>query len=292
MWAAEVEQGEAVGVPANATYGLVEAVKHYGAYPRFLGVNAHLSVCPDPSLKVNWAQAVNGLPTEGASWLDYSDSLPLPALPQGEVAVYGLHLSVDSSKAGALMVFADESLAKQVKSRLMPQDLPDFCLALAQLARLKDLYPQQEAILQETWVGLSQAAALPMMPLAEQGALALGIAVQIPPESDVATFYSYVQQENTPVQWLPTLRPLHYAAVREASRHAESAGHLARWLFVPVGPSYSAEEIKHAVLGIVKASEYLGVRWRTNPRRAREYAALLTEMYGAGHDAYRPVFEG
>lgn len=291
LWADEVEHGDVVGVPANATSDLVEAIKHYGAHPRFLGLNAHLGVCPDPTLKVNWAQAVNGLPTEGAGWLDYSDSLPIPALPHAKVAVYGLHLNMDRSKSGALMVFADEHLAKQVKGCLMPQDLPNPSLALAQLARLKGLYPQQQAALQETWTGLSQAAALPMLPLAESGALAQGVAVQIPLESDVATFYTYVQQENTPVQWLPTLRPLHYAAVREVGRHAESACHLARWLFVPVGPSYTSEEIKHAVLGIVKASEYLGVRCRTNPSRAREYAALLTQMYGAEHDAYRPVFE-
>ena len=28
----------------------------------------------------------------------------------------------------------------------------------------------------------------------------------------------------------------------------------------------------------------------TNPARAAQYAALLTQMYGPHHDAYRPVF--
>lgn len=44
------------------------------------------------------------------------------------------------------------------------------------------------------------------------------------------------------------------------------------------------------MLGVVKTAEYLGVRWYTNANRALEYAALMNEMYGEGHDAYRPVF--
>ncbi len=42
---------------------------------------------------------------------------------------------------------------------------------------------------------------------------------------------------------------------------------------------------------IVKTAEYLGVRWRTNPTRAAQYARLLEQMYGLDHDAYRPVFD-
>lgn len=44
------------------------------------------------------------------------------------------------------------------------------------------------------------------------------------------------------------------------------------------------------MLGIVKAAEYLGVRWRSNPVQAAEYAAMMDRAYGAGHDAYRPLF--
>ena len=118
------------------------------------------------------------------------------------------------------------------------------------------------------------------------------MAVQIPPECDVATFYAYVEQENTPVRWLPQIQPLHYAALRAdgAPDHRATAANLARWLYVPVGPDYTFEEIKHGVLGIVKAAEYLGVRWRSNPVHAAEYAALMDQTYGAGHDAYRPLF--
>jgi hypothetical protein len=59
---------------------------------------------------------------------------------------------------------------------------------------------------------------------------------------------------------------------------------------VPCGPGFTEAEIVHAVLGVVKAAEYLGVRWREYPQRASRYAQQLTEMYGPDHDAYRPVF--
>jgi glutathione synthase/RimK-type ligase-like ATP-grasp enzyme len=49
-----------------------------------------------------------------------------------------------------------------------------------------------------------------------------------------------------------------------------TASHLARWLLVPVGPDYTDEEIKHAVLGVVKAAEYTGMRWAADPGRAAE----------------------
>ena len=65
---------------------------------------------------------------------------------------------------------------------------------------------------------------------------------------------------------------------------------LARWLLAPVGPAMSEEEVRHAVLGIVKAADYLGVRWYSDPQRAAWYATLLDERYGPGHDAYRPAF--
>jgi hypothetical protein len=66
---------------------------------------------------------------------------------------------------------------------------------------------------------------------------------------------------------------------------------LAQHVLIPVGPDYTEEEIKHAVLGPVKTSEYLGVRWRTQSQKAADYAKLLDEMYGPHHDAYRPLFD-
>jgi hypothetical protein len=113
----------------------------------------------------------------------------------------------------------------------------------------------------------------------------------VPLESEPSTFYSYLRGENTPARWLPELRPVHYAAVREPGQAwRASAVHLARWLMVPVGPDYSADEVRQAVLGVVKASDYLGVRWRLDPARAASYARAMDERYGPDHDAYRPVF--
>jgi hypothetical protein len=50
------------------------------------------------------------------------------------------------------------------------------------------------------------------------------------------------------------VRPLHYAALRTPD--TTSAQQLARWLLVPVGPAYTAEEVSHAILGIAKTVDY------------------------------------
>ena len=64
-----------------------------------------------------------------------------------------------------------------------------------------------------------------------------------------------------------------------------------RWLLAPVHLRDDSTVWRQTVLGIVKTAEYLGVRWRTDPARAAQYAALLTQMYGPDHDAYRPAFD-
>ena len=97
----------------------------------------------------------------------------------------------------------------------------------------------------------------------------------------------YLRAENTPSKWAPEIRPLHYAAI---ASQRESAEHLARWMLIPASPFLTEKEIRGAVLGVVKTAGYLGVRWYTDMNRAVEYAALMNEMYGEGHDAYRPVF--
>lgn len=228
---------------------------------------------------------------------------PPPATRHPTVTLWGLHLSDDPAEAGALLAFAPGSpgagdLEAAVARLLRPADLPDLPRALAQCRRLvgepgrPSLAQRQWDVLAETRRGLREAAGLPLLPPTEGGTLARYVAVEVPSESDVATFYAYVRGEHTPVRWLPEVRPLHYAAVRERGARAggPTALHLARWLLVPVGPDYTDAEVEHAVLGIVKASEYLGVRWRTDPARAAAYAALLDEAYGPGHDAYRPLF--
>jgi len=159
--------------------------------------------------------------------------------------------------------------------------------ALVQHHRLATMIDQQKATVRQLWQGLHEAAGLPLLPVESAYALPPGVWVQIPAEAEPTNFYWFAQGENTPVRWLPEVRPLHYAAVGMARA---TATNLARWLLVPVGPEENEETIRHAVLGIVKTAEYLGVRWRLDPARAVAYAHLLDEMYGPTHDAYRPVF--
>jgi hypothetical protein len=301
--AAGVKPGEPVGVPANGDRDLVESIKHFGAWPTFFELDSSLTLILSTAwqrdVRYCWTQPVGGVGGAcAATWVDCSDTLPNLERPAilPPVTLFGLQLSSDERHAGALLVFGDTTLAQAVEARLTPDDAPEPSRALAQLQRLCDagatpgLACRQRAALAETQRGLCAAAGLVLLADSAVGALAHHIAVRIPEESDPATFYAYVQAEQTPVRWLPLVRPLHYAAVREADRSAETAAELSRWLLVPVGPEYTDEEIKHAVLGVVKAAEYLGVRFRTDPARSASYAAMLDELYGPGHDAYQPVF--
>ena len=286
-----LQPGEWVGIPANASNDLAESIKHHKALPRFLDFDTHLQLV-ESDTRFTWTQVVRGLwQPPNAVWLDFADTLPFPGVVERQVVtLYGLHLP-DADRPGALLTFTDAALFTAVKALRQPKDTPDAALAFAQCERLPQLAERQCANLAEVRRGLQEAAGL--MTHEPNGlALATGVTVQIPPESDVATFYAYVEQENTPVRWLPQLQPVHYAALRAdgASDHRNTAANLARWLYVPVGPEYTFEEIKHGVLGIVKSAEYLGVRWRTNPAYAAEYAALMDRTYGTGHDAYRPLF--
>ena len=192
--------------------------------------------------------------------------------------------------AGALLAFRDPGLARRAAALRDPADRPDERRAASQALRAQVLVPRQRQRLAEVRRGLAEAAGLPLLPVSSSGGLPHGVAVQVPDECDVSTFLAYVRGEHTPVIWLPELQPLHRAAAARPQADRTSAERLARWLLVPVGPDDSAAEIRHAVLGIVKAAEYLGVRWRTDPARAAWYAELMNEMYGSGHDAYRPAF--
>lgn len=313
-----VRRGEAVGLPANASRDLVEAVKCHGARPCFLALDAQFQLDSSPArrsyARCLWAQPPAGLPvalpdTTLPLLLDCSMSLPLVggeawergARNQGPqitpvATIYGLHLSRDAEQAGALIVFADARFAAALRALLREDDAPDWGRALAQYQRLADkdgqpgLARRQQALLAETARGLAETAGLPLLPLAETGALAHGVAVRIPEACEPSTFYAYVKGEQTPVVWLPELQPLHYAALREAGGHRATATTLSRWLLVPVGPDYTEEEVSHAVLGVVKAAEYTGMRWQTEPGRAHEYAQMLEAAYGLEHDAYRPLF--
>jgi hypothetical protein len=291
--AANVVQGEAVGLPANATRDLTESVKHHGAQPRFLDLDSDLRLMGDLP-RVTWSQVAGGALQGADNWQDYSDTLPVPGARHTGVSIYGLHLDADPAHAGALIVFGDAAadLYQVAHSLVTPKLLPDLGRAAAQALRLQSIARQQQNKLCEVYAALQDAAALPMLPVSEV-ALGHGVWVCVPPEADAATFLAYVEQENTPVRSLTEIQPLHYAAVRPggAPGYLATGAHLARWLMVPVGPNYAEEEIKHAVLGIVKAADYLGVRWYCDHDYAREYAALMDRMYGEAHDAYRPVFE-
>jgi hypothetical protein len=314
--AAGLTPGAAVGVPANATRGLIEAIKRADARPLFLPLTDDLRPTTGHSPgapTLIWAEPVGGLPSAAPpdgplTVADHGDTLPAPdiAAASGAAAItlWGLHLSERPDEAGALLALTDPTAAAAralwaaVECLAADAPGPPPARALAQAHRLlgaahsRGLADRQRAALAETRRGLAEAAGLPLLP-AGGTALAHHVAIRIPDECDPATFYAYVLGENTPVRWLPLVRPIHHAAIVTPAQRAAlaaTAERLGRWLLAPVGPDYTDEEIKHAVLGVVKAAEYLGVRWRLDPARASEYADLMVAMYGPDHDAYRPAF--
>lgn len=289
---------DSVLVPANATYALVETVKRGAAGVCFGALDDVLNLTSDHAVTVAWVEPVLGQPTGSRAparitVVDYGDSLPQRVdpqswLPQGaDVAIYGLHLTAEAARAGALLVFRNRALAAAAALLLDAADRLDGSVAAARLMEIGRQAPHHLAALAAVHTGLRAAAGLPVIAPVAAGALARGVAVQIPAECDAATFVGYLHGENTPYAWLPALRPLHYAA----AGHHTTAAHLARWLLAPVAADDDPVAQRQTVLGIVKTAEYLGVRWRTDPARAVRYAALLTEMYGPDHDAYRPRFD-
>lgn len=189
-----VQPGKPVGLPANATRDLAEAVKHHPATPRWLDLDPNLIPVADPEqftdLGVVWAQPYGGAwsataPEGVALLVDAGDSLPNLSLPEhaGAVAtIFGLHLGGDPRRAGALVVCQDAALALAVEALARPEDLPDAALALAQLGRLagpEGLAARQRAALEAAREGLRQAAGLPLLQDAP-GVLAQQIAIRVP----------------------------------------------------------------------------------------------------------------
>ncbi|MEM7345650.1 MAG: hypothetical protein AAF485_15515 [Chloroflexota bacterium] len=288
---AELSPGEPVAVPANASRPLVEAIKRARVKPYFVNLDVDLTLhVASPSVQLAWGHSLVGLTPlvnfDGPVWHDCADTLPSPAMPLAEVSLYGLHLALDEQSAGALLVFRKAELAKRVSTQLSRRNV-DANRALAQFRWWESVVGRQQMALNQVKAGLKEAAGLSILS-AMPGGLAHGVLVRIPDDIDVATFYAYVKAENTPVQWLPEVRPLHYAA---AATGQTTAANLARYLLVPVGPDYSEEEIDQAILGIAKAADFLGVRWYTDPAWAVKYAQMMVEWYGTDHDAYRPIFE-
>ncbi|MFT4040158.1 MAG: hypothetical protein QM692_18400 [Thermomicrobiales bacterium] len=309
MAALGVAGKEPVAIPANTRRYLSEAVKRSGGTPRFVELDADLAFVPEtPGLegvRVLWAQPVGGmaapppLPLPGVTYLvDHGLTLPAPlqeggtGLP-GSATVFGLHL--DDEDGGALIAFNDAALAEKVAALLTPEDAPDAGRALAQVGRLAGpdgLAARMLWLDAEVRLGMEAGAGLPMGERAD-GALPYGLPVRVPEEADLGTFISYVRNELVDLDWLPEVQPIFYVVNQVTQNPAlsrRSAENVARWLISPIGPDFVDDEITHAVLGILKAAEYTGVRWYTNPGRARWYSELLTEWYGPTHDAYHPSF--
>lgn len=310
MQAAGVAAGEPVGIPANCRRAHSEAVKRSGGVPHFLDLLPDLRVDPATpgfdEVRVLWMTPIIGAPAnemvDRVLLVDYADSLPAPGacskVGSAAATMWGLHLSQPgaSEPAGILIAFGDADLYTAAAALLSSDDLPNLGRALAQCERLSGptgLAARQLRIMEEARNGLEAGAGLPMMSGAGTCALPRGLAVQIPIEADVATFISYVRNENVSVEWLPEIAPMFYVAyqvTRDRVGTFQTANNLSRWIISPLGPGFENDEIVHAVLGILKAAEYTGVRWYTDPERAAWYGNLMLEWYGPTHDAYRPAF--
>lgn len=295
----QISTQDSVLLPANVSNPLLEATKRARARIVFGDLSPMLSLCAERPVRIAWAEPVLGLPTgidvqAELTILDHSDTLPqvtghpVRQAARADITIYGMQLAPDEEDAGAVLVFRDAALAACVEANMTGADRVDDRLALAQLTRLQQLAPRQYAALEMVYTGVLEAAGLPVMAPRTAGAIARGIAVSIPAECAPSTFVTYARLEHTPLAWLPELRPLHFAAAAHAE---QTAANLERWLLLPVLPAYDETTNRQTVLGIVKTAEYLGVRWRTNPARAAQYAKLLDQMYGPDHDAYRPVFD-
>jgi hypothetical protein len=285
--------GQSVHLLANATYDLVETVKRSRLQPCLRPLAEDLSPCidnDDPSALV-WMQPMAGTGTIRGNRtlrvLDHADTLPVDGTlpPNATAAIYGLHLSADPKDAGALVHFADDALAAVFANAIPAAGRMSAASLMQVWQHWQPLIARQQERVAQVQQGIAQAAGLHTAVTAD-GALPHGVLVQIPAECDAATFAVYALSENTPLQWLPQWRPLHPRALTDG----QTASVLARWMLAPVGPNFSDEEVEQTVLGIVKAAEYLGVRWRLDPTRAAAYAALMDITYGPGHDAYRPAF--
>jgi hypothetical protein len=309
MEAFGVEPGERVGVPVNTRRYLSEAVKKTNGKPLFVELDADLGFVPEtPGLgevRLVWAQPVGGMAPPAALpgttlFVDDGTTLPAPmtegaASLSAAATLWGLHLSPDRREAGAVVAVADPTLAERLAALLGEEDQPDPARALAQVGRLagsEGLAARLRGIERETRLGMEAGAGLPMSPV-NPAALPFGVPLRIPAEADAATFIAYVRNELVGLDWLPEIQPMFYVAyqvTRDPALTRRSAEHLARWVISPLGPDFVDDEVTHAVLGPLKAGEYTGVRWYTNPGRARWYGDLLVEWYGADHDAYHPAF--
>ncbi|MEM9515718.1 MAG: hypothetical protein AAGA42_12755 [Actinomycetota bacterium] len=132
---------------------------------------------------------------------------------------------------------------------------------------------------------------LPGQPV--DGTRMTGVVVRLPEPADPTTFYAYARGECTGVEWVSLRQPLHPHARQDLTTAdlERSSRHLAHLFHLPIGASFSVDEIEHAVLGVVKAAEYIGWRWWQDPDLVEQYSNFLDDKYGPDHDAYRPAFD-
>ena len=312
MHAYGVEEGERVGAPVNCRRALSESIKKTNRNtPHFIELDADLEFALDtPGLdefRLHWSQPVGGMPSPQplagkTLFVDYSFTAPAPPFAEqqgltGAATVWGLHLSESKAESGALIAFTDPELYTRALAQFdAAEDLPDLDRALAQCRRLDGedgLAARVIQVYNDTRFGMEIGAGMPMSSLEGMCALPFGVAVRAPEEADLPSFLSYGRNELVPVDWFPELQPIFYVGfqvTRDMALTRRSAEHLSRWLVSPIGPDFVDDEVVHAVLVMVKAAEYTGVRWYTDPARARWYNDLLTEWYGPAHDAYRMAF--
>lgn len=311
MRAYGVEEGERVGVPANCRRSLSESVKKTNKnIPHFIELDPDLEFVADSpgaeELRLIWAQPVGGMAPPRAlpgmtMFIDNGYTLPAPPFApnqglSGAATVWGLHLA-EGKENGALIAFSDHDLYRSALEIFDPEtDLRDLGKALAQCHRLSGpdgLAARMINVYQAARFGMEIAAGVPMTPLDGACSLPFGLAVRIPDEADPTTFISYARNELVPLDWLPEIQPMFYVSYQlsqDRDLTHQSANHLARWVVSPLGPDFLDEEVIHSVLIVVKAAEYTGVRWYTDPERATWYNDLMLEWYGPTHDAYRMAF--
>lgn len=309
MRAFGLDLAEPVGLPVNTRRTLSEAVKRSGGSPRFIELDGDLGFAPDsPGLddyRLVWAEPLGGMPAPEppagkTMFVDYGFTLPAPLgtdVPlRGQATVWGLHHRDMEHSEGALIAFHGQpGLYDQALALLSEDEAGEPDLALAQCVRLagrEGLAARIARVQAQAREGMDAAVGLPTPAVASAG-LPIGLAVRIPESADMPTFLSYVRSENIPVHWVPELQPIFYVAFQISTDDvltSRSAERLARWLITPLGPDMNDEEIIHQVLVFVKTADYTGVRWYTDPGRAKWYGNLMFEWYGPTHDAFRLRF--
>jgi len=310
MRAYGIDGKEPVGNPVNTRRTLSEAVKRSAGTPVFIELDEDLNLDPATvgieGVRLAWTQPVAGMspspPLPGVELLvDYGFTLPAPlengvADLTGAATLWGLHLP--GGEAGALIAFSNASLYDAAIAALTDDDsFSAFGAAVAQAERLagpEGLAARLLAIDAAVREGMEAGAGMPMAPTAGRCALPFGLAVRVPDEADLGTFISYVRNELVDLDWLPEIQPMFYVAyqvTQDRARTMQSSSNLSRWILSPLGPDFVDDEVTHAVLGILKAAEYTGVRWYTDPERAQWYGDLMFEWYGPTHDAYRVQFD-